>query len=717
MSHFENPFVLKASEYKRDLRVLEHYVQDSALFLSKMTGRDIAHSKAFVRTQLSPGGKFPFVDPKIQYLERGEHGDRELMDGTFLRYLKESIARKDIITPPLTMMYSPLVKKSWLSDEVVENVRIRGVAKKEKFQAEMDGDLVRMNFKELDQVNAKQSNNSLSGAHQSTSTPLYNQSSHSILTSICRSTAGYGNANNEKFLAGNRHYWSSQIVMTNIISIIGNSDYALIDAVVAKYNLVYPCVKDVMDLVKYCTKRYWRDERQMAIILRLVQSLTPSERAAFVYTGDLFRLRLLNPDMIRTFIDRLAAPAKEPATNFEEIFQGAQEDHENLACLLNPQHTKGIKRVNIKGDKRQGIPADPIKAGAVAATIRNIETTITDYADFIRAFFVTGNMPASLANFTGSARDVVLMSDTDSTIFTVQDWVKWHQGGVTFTDEANAVADVVVFLTAATVVHILARMSANLGAIEEHIFKIALKNEYKFDAFVPTNNTKHYFAIISSQEGNIFKDYKTEIKGVHLKTSTISKKVIKIAEDMMVDDILKAVIAGRTPDVPGILKKIGDIERNIYETISRGDPEFFRFARINSPDSYRGDLMRSNYGQYLFWKEVFAPKYGEIAPPPYTCYKASTELDTPTKTRAYLETIEDRALAERIEAFLRKTGRDKLTTIWVPNEVIQSKGVPKEILDAINSRKIVGDICNVFYIITDALGLTLPESVYVSDYY
>jgi hypothetical protein len=67
--------------------------------------------------------------------------------------------------------------------------------------------------------------------------------------------------------------------------------------------------------------------------------------------------------------------------------------------------------------------------------------------------------------------------------------------------------------------------------------------------------------------------------------------------------------------------------------------------------------------------------------------------------------------------FLRKTGRDKLTTIWIPNEVLQSKGVPKEILDAINSRKIVGDICNVFYIITDALGLTLPESVYVSDYY
>jgi hypothetical protein len=709
---FQNPFVLKASEYKRDLRVVEHYVHDSALFLSKMspkTDDPFGHARAFVKEQLSPNGIFPFKDPKIQFLERNEHGDRELKEGTLLQYIQESVARADIITPPFTMLYNPNVKKSWLADEVTENVRLRGVAKKEKFQAEMDGDIVLMNFKELDQVNAKQSNNSLSGGHSSTSTPLYNRSSHSILTSICRSTSGYGNANNEKFIAGNRHYFSASITLANITSIIGHSDYVEIQEVMEKYELKYPSIKDVLELITKCTERYWRDKRGFATIERYVNTLTPLERAAFVYTGDLYHLRKLNPDVIRRFIDRLATPIKTPIENYHAVFKQAQEDHVNLASLLNPDQTKGIKRKDVEND--------PIRGGIVAATVVNIENTISDYADFIRAWFVTGNMPASMANFPSVVRDVALMSDTDSTIFTVQEWVKWHQGAVTYTDEGNAVADVVVFLAAATIVHILARMSANLGAIEEHMFKIAMKNEFKFDAFVPTDNTKHYFAIISSQEGNIFKEFKTEIKGVHLKSSTISKKVIKIAEEIMIQDILKVVQSGRPPDVLAILKKIGDVERNIYETIARGDPEFFRFARINSPDSYRGDLVRSNYGQYLFWKEVFAPKYGEIAAPPYTCYKASTELDTPTKTKAYIDGLKDRELADRLTAFLKKTGRDKLTTVWIPNEVLQTKGVPVEILEAINSRKIVGDICNVFYIITDALGLTLPESVYVSDYY
>lgn len=710
MTTFVNPFVLPASEYKRDLRVLEHYMHDSSLFLSKMTGRPLDHARAFVKAQLfSPDGKFPFKDPKIQYLERNEWGDRELKEGTLRRYIQESVQRQDIITPPFTMLYSPKVKKSWLADEVVENVRLRGVAKKEKFQAEMDGDIVLMNFKELDQVNAKQSNNSLSGGHSSTSTPLHNRSSHSILTSICRSTSGYGNANNEKFLAGNRHYFSPGITIANITSIIGHSDYPAIDAVMAKYELVYPSVDDVMNLIQRCTNRYWRDKRQMATIERYVNTLTASERAAFMYTGDFYHLRFLNPDVIRQFLNRLSTPIKTPLTDYHPVLKRALEDHVNLASLLNPDQTKGMKRKDVEND--------PIRGGIVAATVVNIEETITDYADFIKAFFVTGNMPASMANFPSSVRDVALMSDTDSTIFTVQEWVKWHQGAVSFTDRANAVADTVVFLAAATIVHILARMSANLGAIEEHMFKIAMKNEFKFDAFVPTDNTKHYFAIISSQEGNIFKDFKSEIKGVHLKSSNISKKVIKIAEEIMIEDVLKVVQSGRAPNVLEILKKVGDVERHIYATIAKGDPEFFRFARINSPDSYRGDLMRSNYGQYLFWKEVFAPKYGEIAAPPYTCFKASVEMDTPTKTKAYIESLKDRDLAARLTAFLQKTGRDKLTTIWIPNEVIQSKGVPVEILEAINSRKIVGDICNVFYIVTDALGLTLPESVYVSDYY
>lgn len=44
--------------------------------------------------------------------------------------------------------------------------------------------------KKLDQENRKRSNNAVSGALLSASTPLYNKSGHPALTSTCRITSG-----------------------------------------------------------------------------------------------------------------------------------------------------------------------------------------------------------------------------------------------------------------------------------------------------------------------------------------------------------------------------------------------------------------------------------------------------------------------------------------------------------------------------------------------
>ncbi|WP_227625177.1 family B DNA polymerase, partial [Klebsiella pneumoniae] len=62
-----------------------------------------------------------------------------------------------------------------------------------------------------------------------------------------------------------------------------------------------------------------------------------------------------------------------------------------------------------------------------------------DYAILINAFWVTNNMPASVAWIRDSVRQVAITSDTDSTIFTVQDWVQWYCGKVDFSEEAFAV--------------------------------------------------------------------------------------------------------------------------------------------------------------------------------------------------------------------------------------------------------------------------------------
>ena len=142
--------------------------------------------------------------------------------------------------------------------------------------------------------------------HNSAANPLFNPTSHSTLTSNCRMTSGYGNANNEKLLTGNRHYWSSNVTLCNVISIIANSDYEKIGNFITKNNFYVPTVQETMDVIEYSSNVYWRDSRQRKHIWNLVEKLNPLQRAAFVFTGDLYHIRKFNEEYIRIFIRKLS---------------------------------------------------------------------------------------------------------------------------------------------------------------------------------------------------------------------------------------------------------------------------------------------------------------------------------------------------------------------------------------------------------------------------
>jgi hypothetical protein len=694
----DNPFVLSPASYQRDLNVLGYYIEDCATYLQQMTGKPIDDCTTFVKTEMRPGGKFEFKDPKIVYLEREDNGDRVRKEGTLGAYLAESIRTRQLIAPTLTTYLHPDVVQSPLVDYIEANVKARGVAKKAKFKAEMEGDVVLMQIKDNEQTNKKLANNSISGAHVSPSTPLYNKTAHSTLTSNCRSTSGFGNANNEKFLSGNRHYWSPEIVMNNIISICNHTDYNVQAQAMQKFGIRHPSVEETMECIAYSTNLYWRDKFQLLRVYRLVKTLTPEQRSAFVYTGDLYHLMKYNEVVVREYITKLSMLVEVVHPDPDSVIKKVMEEHVHLACQICERYTKGLQLHEIQGDAR----------GIVASTAKNIGDVGEEYRDLIRAFWVTSNVPASLAFFPDSIRRSALTSDTDSTIFTVQDWVLWHQGWLGFDEKCNAVAASMVFLAAQTIIHVLARMSANFGIVEKYIHKVAMKNEFKFDVFVPTQVAKHYFALIGCQEGNLFKDYKKEIKGVHLKASNAPRFVMKEAEKMMLF-IMNSVLRGEKIKIQEILKTIGDIERQIFDAIGQGGYQFFRMGQIKPPESYAKEAHESPYQQYVMWNEVFSPKYGVAPPVPYTCVKIATDLDTPTKTKEWLDSLDDRQLAERMENYMKRMNKRYLGAVQLPEQNLQTYGIPKEILQVAGVRKIVADATKVFYIILETLGIYMQN--------
>lgn len=701
-----NPFVLDSSDYKRDINIVKHYVEQQAAFLSVSSGKDIQTCTEFVKKVLRKGGQFEFKDPKVKYLERNEVGDRVEREGTVWGYISESVKNREIIAPTLTTYLHPDEKPSLLSSFLEENVAMRNRAKKAMFEAEVNGDMETYDMKKTEQKNNKLSNNSVSGMHCSPANPIYNETGHSTLTSNCRSTSGYGNANNEKYLAGNRHYYNHHVVLNNIASTITNCDLELIDGVIAKYNLKYPTVEDTLECIKYSTNLYWWEKHYFSKIEDIVSKLTPTQRAAFVYIGDFYHLKKFNETFVR---DLLTGVIQKVRGRFNgdpvKFVKSSDEIYVNMAHQICIDEVKGF------GKKYHELKEDDVHT--VALTVKNIQDTFVTYADLIKAFWVTTNMPASVAYFPSSVRRAALTSDTDSTIFTVQDWILWYRGFYTMDAGAIALIGALTALASLTIIHVLALMSANFGIVEKHIHRIEMKNEYRFDVFVPTQLGKHYYANMGCQEGNVFEKHKMEIKGVYLKSSNLPASINKRAQEMMkriTDEVMTISDTNPTPiEVKKYIGEVADIERMIISSIKKGETEFLKASSIKDAQSYSKEGNDSPYRHHVFWNEVFGQKYGVVPEPPYSTIKVSSIIENQTDLNNWLATMQDPEIKAKLENWIARTGKSTFGTFNLPSQVLRNTGIPIEISSIINYKKIIIDLCSIFYLILETLGVYLYD--------
>lgn len=690
-------FINSPSEYKRDYRIYHHYVEGKALALTKITGRDIEETREYVTRVTSEGGKYELKDPRVKILVRGKNGDRELKFTTFNKFLKAVEDRGAILSPSLTAYLHPREKVSQYSVSTDKNIKARKVIKKEMFVAEQMGDKVTENIKNIMQTGRKLTNNGMSGGFCTASTPFFCRSAHSSLTSCCRSATSSTNAFNEKFLAGNRHYYSPEITIESVTTIIRFSDLDAIRNAMLEFNLQAPSVQQTMACIYRSSRRYWSDKYLMAVIYKLVMGMTDTERAAFMFVSDLYHLKEVNPDFVFQFLTDLAERSEDQLADDVNMADG------DCRILATMKCADDIARIGTKNLKDSEEFKGRLKAN-YALSVTNIEK----YRNFIRAFFVTKNTPLGIAMMPSHVREVVLASDTDSSIFTEQIWIDWIQPDYSQRAHRIQVNAAVTFLISQQVVHLLAIVSGNIGVPDEHLFRLTMKNEYYFETFVLTNMGKHYFATQAAREGNFFPTPKLELKGVHLRNSNVPKE-IRERGNKVIHEILDKSNANEQFSVLDLLEQIGDIERFIINSITKGETVFLTKATIKDKEAYAKPLS-SNYYHYCMWQEVFAEKYGQAPPLQYIGLKAKLGLDSQTAVNEWLEGLEDKALAERMRKFLVKYNKKSVGLVIMPADIIMNTGVPPEIIAGINLRGLIVENLSMVYSCLESLGL-----YYVND--
>lgn len=707
-----NPFYQDISEYKRQLDIIDPMQRDVALYLAAMTGDDLDKCLAYVQMETSDGGQFELTDPKTMILDKNRHGDREKKVVKFSQYLGRIKQHNLLLSPSMTVYMPEDIRQSTHAKYIEEGVANRKRVKKEQLRLEGEGTIEATELaaiKKGEQENFKINNNSYSGATVSQATILYYKSTHSSLTSTCRTATSYANANNEKFIMGNRHYYALEVTKANMLSIANITDLKLLKKCMDRFDMHYPTADEIVDMVVYSTTHYFPVDMEQ--IRRLAEGLGPLKRAAIMYVGDLYHTYKYNKNLVRGFLTELSSLGKSEQLVPKETFDSYDSDMQLLSNFLCYESVKGRNYDKLKEE-------NPEVFDLIYATGNNISQVLNKYILLIKALFLTKNVPSSIHAFPTAYRKSAVISDTDSTMFTMQYWVEEFFGRITFSAEAKRLVFAMVFLVSEVVMHILALQSISMGVAEKKLRLLAMKNEYYFAVLSLTTRSKHYYASQDALEGVMFNKARMEVKGVGLRDSKVPPRINKAAKQMM-DHVITQIKAEKTLDLPAMLKQIADIERDIIKSIYAGKAEYLTTGKCKRIDAYKSED-NATYAKYKFWKEVFEPTFGFLEEPPYSFVKISVTIDNRSRFEEWVDGIEDKALAMRLKKWALDNNKKGITNFHVPMSVIENHGIPEIITRVAAVRSVIANTMGSFYLIMESLGIMLIDKKntrLISDFY
>lgn len=709
----ENIFLREDTSYKRDFGIIDGMYNDTAKYIQLQTNAPFEQCLEFAKRRLNPENPDGFKNPKALVLKKDNVGDRHPSTGSFMGFLKNVERQNLLLSPSMAAYMREEQSQSRHALYIEEGVKNRKRVKKEMMVAKQNKDFTLAAVKNGEQQNFKLNNNAYSGATVSTATILYYKSTHSSLTSTCRTATSYANAANEKFLIGNRHYYTPEITKANLVNLINLSNVEAIDHVCQKFGLHYPTVDEVCEVVSYSTKPYWGSVNHNNLIRNMIAGMTPAERATVCYVADMYHLHKFNKEFVEGFLLKLAMVGDEtlyPTTDKEfERYDGDIQLLSNFVCY---DIVKGRKIDDVKSE-------DPVVWEKIKATGKQTLAVLNEYKEMIQHVWLANVVPSSIHAFPSAYRRVAVVSDTDSTMFNMQYWVEQMFGYVSFSVKAKQLVFAIVFLVSEMMMHILAIQSANMGVSLSKLRLLAMKNEYYFSVLSMTMRSKHYYASRDAQEGVMFEEAQLEVKGVGLRDSKVPKKINDRAKEMM-KEIMETIKAEKLVDMKKILTEIGDIEREIINSIRAGDYDYLTTGQIKSASAYKQEEEAPAYKQYLLWKEVFADAFGNVAEPPYSVVKCSLRASNRTELEEWCASMKDQKTADKLRAYLKRNNKSDMSTLQIPAVVVESSGIPDDIVAGIDTRKMVFNTMGVFYLILEALGVFLQDkriTRLVSDYH
>ena len=606
-----------------------------------------------------------------------------------------------IITPFGTFYETADKQESFLKGMIDIKMKQRKVEKKAMLKAKKDGDKNAEIFHNNNQATIKIITNSTYGCLGSQGNFMSSVSGLNSVTSTARffTMNAYGHC--ERLLNGNFYFKNEDAVINFIINCKQKMpDRDKVSNIIKEYNLYQPTWEDVYKFLIENLHKYTFSHEHPNLKKMLINCLD-SELSFIFYMSNLKNLFIRNENIFKKWFNDVIESRHMEANSVYSLDDLDSLDGD-LITVLNvlcgsfiPKNAKG-NTISIF-DCKNSYPDIALRIVTIG---KYVEQKISDIWNVFELFTNHHVSISDVISHKFMFRDTVVISDTDSIIFTTKDWIKWYTGELRLNEMGFYVNTIVVFFLSKATAFMLKHLSYDVGATGKNLTTMNMKNEFLFTIQMMTSLKKHYISSLAIQEGVTYGTPRVAISGVSLRGSNFVKSVLNYVE-WFVKTILDDINDKGKVCVSDKIYYILCFERMIYDSLHKGSPEFLNVEPIKMAEEYK-DADKSVYFNYLFWEGVFAEKYGSIQIPT-KCYMLPLTNLRSTDYEEFLKTNYSDIYIKYLD-FLTKHPEKEITRIPI-NPLTDN--IPDELKPITNYRSIVYSNGRPLYLIMKSFGISL----------
>ena len=666
-----------ASNYHRDTTLVGEYRANVMLYLKKMFP---TVSEDILEQRLSAILKTAYKPTNIRYLHVPEPGNVHVKDGTLLDFTNS--LNQDIITPYGTTYVPESTRKSLFIDYIDENQARRKVVKREELNAEAKHDFQTAAIKHLGQLNIKININVLSGVMLS-NVAFRSAINYNSITATARFSTMTAYSIVEMLLESNYYFYSEDKAISwivNLLRVYPGDDNIL--ECVKRYQLKVPSCEFVTKAYCKHVNRYSKFSRNTTL-KQLIINLSEPELTFIYYAMNLANI-IRDNDSFRGYVDSVLDVADIDLVDGDipKIAKIQDSIVSTMVMVMMSSEISSYAKDGINPTIDDIDASHPELARRIYSVYLYVEKRLDALNLLFETFIMLPIIPSEIDVHKNMIRKTVLLSDTDSILFTTINWIKWYTGDIKLSDKATGINVIIVALTFKVLEHIFAYTSASMNVNEKNIKTLVMKNEFMYDLFMRTPISKHYAGYARYREGMRQDPYKFDLKGKNFRGSDLCKTTTDFVK-YFIKHIFDHFLDEYRIVPSDLIKRVIEFEQDIRVSIDRGEVTFLAQRSVSMAKSYKIPES-SAYMYYMMWTEVFGGSYPAINLP-QKC-KEVPILEISAKNTKHVDHIRDinRDIYDRFIKFLNKYPKRTFDRVLIPLDI----EIPTELRAITDYRKV-----------------------------